>query len=1168
MKLTANRTARRWALGLMAFLLGLVCVLAALPWALQPWLKAQLKAQMEQALGRTVGVEAVDLSLLRGRVAVQGLVVAARGDQGEPLFTLEGVELALAPSSLWRRMPVLRELSVRGPQLNLRRESDGRTSVDDVLARLKSGPERTGPALAWALYNLSLSGGRVQLQQADGPRLVLDHLTLGLPFLSTHQDDVEVHVQPRLSGRWQGREFAAEVQSRPFLATPEAGLSLNWQGFELAQLDPWLPQSLGLRLQGGQIDGALRLRFLMPPKAAPYLGLSGRLKVEGLGLSLAQGPLRSVQGAGLDLDLLASEPLKQQFQLRSLTLSAEQASLKPAGMKGLKLVALEGGVTDLQWPLAGPVHAASKPAKTASWKLQARWADESGRALAQTDAQGALLTEELQAQWQLAALDLAVAQAWHGAGRPWGLAGQVAAQGQVRLTQPLQPGPGERLQVEVEQLSAQGLQLRHGDDLQWQNGEVQLAGLVWGGQRELRAQSLSLKGAALRLRRDADGLWSSGASGGATAEPSPQAAPWRLGLDEFKLALGRIEWQDTLSRPLQDAGQVQRTTLWQGRDLQLQSGPLRWEGDRLTSASLQLGLRSGPQRNPALLQWRGQVSSLGTAQSPWADGRLSLRRWPLAVLDSYLPPHLGLGLRDALVGAELSLRADAQALQLRGAADLQSLDLVSVREEASQRWVDQGLLAWQRLGALGLDVRWPLLAGERAQFHAEEVALQGLQAQLLIDAQGQLRLRGQVDAQTSPAPSSAQPAEASPAPRIRVGRVRLENAAVDFEDRFVKPSYRAQLGRLSGELGRFDSEQRQRAPLRLSGSVAGTGVLNVEGELHPALQPPQLDLRAQASDIELALFSPYSGKYLGYAIERGKLSSQLHYRLGPEGQLQADNRVVLNQLTLGERVDSPEATSLPVRLALALLSDREGVIDINLPIEGSLQDPQFRIGALVWKLIGNLIVKVVSSPFAWMSGGGEQGAAGRLVFAPGTTQWSLALGAEQGGASQQLTQMVQLAEGLKQKPALLLTLTSWYDPELEAPALARERVEAALRQAWARERGQADQAASLKLPDSERARLLRALYTSRPLPDRPRNLLGLLKTLPEGEMLARLQAAEKVTQDDVRELALARAAAVRDALVAQGLPLQRLFLAAPKVRPEAEAKADWQPHVELGLSLP
>ena len=152
----------------------------------------------------------------------------------------------------------------------------------------------------------------------------------------------------------------------------------------------------------------------------------------------------------------------------------------------------------------------------------------------------------------------------------------------------------------------------------------------------------------------------------------------------------------------------------------------------------------------------------------------------------------------------------------------------------------------------------------------------------------------------------------------------LNNGRIDFSDRFVRPNYSANLTELNGALGAFRSGTREMATLELRGRAAGTALLDIRGSLNPTADPLALDIQAKATDLELAPLSPYAGKYAGYAIERGKLSMEVAYKISPDGKLDARNQVILNQLTFGDKVDSPDATKLPVLLAVALLRDRNG----------------------------------------------------------------------------------------------------------------------------------------------------------------------------------------------------------------------------------------------------
>jgi hypothetical protein len=284
------------------------------------------------------------------------------------------------------------------------------------------------------------------------------------------------------------------------------------------------------------------------------------------------------------------------------------------------------------------------------------------------------------------------------------------------------------------------------------------------------------------------------------------------------------------------------------------------------------------------------------------------------------------------------------------------------------------------------------------------------------------------------------------------------------------------------------------------------------------------------------------------------------YKIDPDGKLDAKNQVVLNQLTFGDKIESKDATKLPVLLAVALLKDRHGVIDINLPVSGSINDPQFSIGGIIWKVIVNLLTKALTAPFALLSGGGSDDLS-LVEFQPGTA----VIAASGAGA------IDKVAKALTDRPSLKMTVTGAADPAAERDAFQRAAIETRLVAEQRREAlraGAPSDAASAPttLSADERARLLKQVYKDTDIPNKPRNAVGFAKDIPGPAMEALLKTRTPVSDDAMRELALQRGIAVRDALIAKGLPSERLFLAAPKLRTAGDADAAWTPRVQLALS--
>jgi hypothetical protein len=399
---------------------------------------------------------------------------------------------------------------------------------------------------------------------------------------------------------------------------------------------------------------------------------------------------------------------------------------------------------------------------------------------------------------------------------------------------------------------------------------------------------------------------------------------------------------------------------------------------------------------------------------------------------------------------------------------------------------------------------------------------------------------------------------------VRFGPITLAGGQVSFTDHFIKPNYSADLSELTGRLGAFSSqppapgEPPLMAELELRGRAEGTAQLEITGRLNPLAQPLALDIVGRMQGLELPPLSPYSIKYAGHGIERGKLSMEVSYQIQPDGQLTANNKLVLHQLSFGDAVEGAPA-SLPVRLATALLADSNGVIDLDLPISGSLNDPQFRVSAVIFKLLGNLIMKAVTAPFALLANalGGGGGDASSVAFAPGSAQLD--------GAAQ--ASLDKVAKALQARPALTLTVVGqaqlaseregWKGAQLQAMLLAQKRREA--------RRSGADAEAVHSVSAAETPALLQALYRRADNIPKPRNLLGLPKELPPAEVQALLLASISLPDDAMHELATERGVAVRDYLAAHGVAPAQLFLGAVETAPQQDK---WTPHAQLTLALP
>jgi hypothetical protein len=416
---------------------------------------------------------------------------------------------------------------------------------------------------------------------------------------------------------------------------------------------------------------------------------------------------------------------------------------------------------------------------------------------------------------------------------------------------------------------------------------------------------------------------------------------------------------------------------------------------------------------------------------------------------------------------------------------------------------------------------------------------------------------------SAPVATAQAEADAGPKPVINFGPMSLVNGRIDFTDLFVKPNYSADLSELTGKLSSFSSNPPKGesgrpalADLELRGKAQQTAALEITGKLNPLVKPIELDITAKMRDLDLAPLSPYSVRYSGHGIERGKMSMDVNYKIAPDGQLTATNKLVLNQLQFGEEVQGAP-NSLPVRLAVALLADRNGVIDVDLPLSGSLNDPQFSIGPLIFKAVVNLIVKAATAPFNLLTGGlgGGSSESSTVTFDAGSS----VLGTS---AKESLDKVVK---ALTDRPTLQMTVVGTASLEKERDAYQRQRLRQ-LAQAEKRRVAVRGGQAGTDVPpvtDAEYPELLTAVYKRADI-TKPRNMVGLTKDLPVKEMENLLLASIPVDEESIRQLAVERGAVVRDYLLEKKLPSERLFLGAVKT---TASGADWKPGAELKLAM-
>jgi hypothetical protein len=418
---------------------------------------------------------------------------------------------------------------------------------------------------------------------------------------------------------------------------------------------------------------------------------------------------------------------------------------------------------------------------------------------------------------------------------------------------------------------------------------------------------------------------------------------------------------------------------------------------------------------------------------PTADIQLTLSNLDLGTLNPYLEPKLNLFILGSRLGlnGEIHLRTPENELpQVTFHGDARLDDFHTVDGAMAQ-----DLLKWDSLRFSGID------ANLNPQTVAiKEIAVDNAYARVVVETNHTINLLTALRPAETNAPAATNAvtiaqnsitttnSATSSLPKISVGNIVISNATVSFTDRSLTPNVNLTILQAGGTIAGISSEELQHADVNLHAAVDGVGPVDITGQINPFSGTETNHLKILVKDVDMTPTSPYAAKFAGYRIAMGKLNMDLTYDLVGQ-KLQSKNVITLDQFTFGEKVNSPDATHLPVRLAVAILKDRDGKIVLDVPVDGSLDDPQFRVGKVVTRAILNILTKVATSPFSLLGaafgGGGEE--LGYQDFAPGS--------AELTPADKQ--KLDTLVKGLYARPALNLEISGSVDPVADRDGLQR-----------------------------------------------------------------------------------------------------------------------------------
>ena len=1062
---------------------------------------------------------------------------------GQALLAFNELLVDFQLASLFKRAYTFKEVRISEPDVQVLVDRDGRLNWMRLVEAFAAAPapqeqneDKSLPR--FLIEHAVVHQGRVGFEDrrpGGGFRTVAEPLDLELHELSTLPEDKGDHVLSLRTSfgaqvRWKGELGLNPLEARGDVAVDDIDLARLWP-------------SLRSALQMAPPEGKAGFKFVYRVGHE-----QGQLAahVEQFALDVKALALRGAneRDAALALDQIAITGGRADLLQRS-------ASLDAIEVKGgrIALVRDAGGRLNLQqWmpaasasaPAASTADAADKP-----WRLAIGRVGVDGVAARVVD-----LTFAAPVAAEVGRVQLAFkVGAELGAAAPKVKVDDLGFDVQVlRLTSEAQKSP-------LLELAA----------LQLQGGRIDLA------EQTVAASKVALRGAKTALARDARGELSLLAAlrPGAAQAPSSSssdsksgaASPWRYRIDSIEAEGAQVALRDE---------SVQPPLVLTLQRIDAEARGFSDDANAALPVRLRLQVAEGGR-----FEAQGEVVRAASS----ADLRLKLDDLVLQPAQPLLAQATYLTLASGRASSAGRLRVQGGKLRYDGGFDVK--DLLLNESATGERFI-----AWKSFGT-------DRLAATTERLDINELRVTGLGTKLLIAKDRTINVAkilkskpGDAPAQAGSAPKAA--ANAAPAYRVKVARVRISDGDVDFADLSLALPFGARIQRLQGQLVGLSNEPGGAAQLELQGQVDDYGLSRAAGQINLFDPTAFTDLRVVFQNIEMTRLTPYSATFAGRKIASGKLSLDLQYKVKARA-LQGENQVVMDELTLGERVESPDAPNLPLDLALAILQDENGKINLGLPVSGSLDDPQFSYAGIIWKALTNVLARVVTAPFRALGvlfGGGDEQSA-KVAFDAGEAEL----------LPPQREKIQQVAQAVAKRPRLSLAVQAGYDPAADRTALQDHSLRRALAAQMGRAVAAGDDVGPVSTSDPQARAAIEALYGKRfgapalqqmqakfaqanPAPP-PADAAGrmvsrltnLFKAAPppltaeetaqlqgadlHARLLERLQRAESVSDDQLAALGASRAQVISRELVADGV-------AADRIRIDAPAAGDVSATISLG----
>ncbi len=1130
---------------------------------------------LSQGLKRQTVIRKISFNPYNLTLNVYGIRVA--GQRGGRFASVGRIRADLSLASIFKGGVILNKLKVSNPYLRVVRNKDLTYNFSDLM----HGPKKKkGKPLDFYVGNIVIAGGRIDFD--DLPKKashVIDGITIMMPFITNFKYDTDIFVYPAFYARLDGRPIDLRGETMPFAKTEQTVFNVRLDSLNIPKYAEYIPKKYKFKIVSGTFSADGEISFVKPGEGtAPSLSYTGTLSLDGLKVDNPDGSnIAALPHAGVKVQ--DAEVLAGDYKISKVTIDRPRLNLvreadgeynilkllglgaktppKPQEKKGTKIrVRLKdfslsgGGVNFTDNHVPGHFRAAIKdasvhlagldyggPPTPASFNIAAR--TDAGESLAM---EGNIVPGPVKVDGRLALARITIARY-----SPY-YAQKInfSANGTADISAGFSYGGG--ITVSDGSLLVKDLKLARPEG----TFTIVKRFSVNGFSADLKAKKavvdrVDSSGAVITVLRGKNGTFNlmtlfkkTKAASPARRRPAGPAKPWQALIKNLFLKGYRINLTDETTAP---------------------PVKMNWSGIRFSANNI--GTRRGTKARfklALIIGGKGRLSASGDiVPEPFsARAALRLKNAPIQPVTPYMHGRVNMDVTSGAISGNGNISMSymkKNGFSAHYAGDAAVDDFNAVETTDNHR-----LIAWKSLLFKGLQ------SGVNPWVSKiDTISLTGFYSRIAVLPDGKTNLQGMVIAQKGPPAVPLAGRKKTPyipsKPEERpfsVNTFKMSGGTISFFDDHIKPHYSMKFLGTGGSVTGLSSNPGKTAVLDMKTRINGVAPAEITGKIRPLSKEVYADIAMRLGGMELPPVSPYSRKFIGYDIVNGKLSLDLHYMIEKD-TLNAKNNIKMDQFDLSEKPENPKAAKLPVRLAIALLKDRNGLIDLDIPISGNLKDPKFSLGGVIWVAIRNTIIKLATEPFALIGklfGGGAE--LGYINFNPG-------LAALSPGDMKKLN---IIAKALHDRPKLRLTMTGRIDPAQDAAGLRNIIFTRKLKAAKYRDMSKKERPSNLDdvtIKPDEYNKYLKKAYKAEKF-KKPTNFLGLDKSLPPPQMEKLIMAHININREDLKRLSAERARAVRDYLMTTGkVDPGRLFVTMPEHIAAKEKKGEKASRVDFSL---